>query len=160
MSSNWEGMASVKKGNVGENIIRSYLEEQGYVVYHPSMKMPHPFDFMCYKDGEFFIADVKTKPCRDKYPDTGMDYEDYINYKRIGAEHNLGVFIFYVDPKLKIIYGNWLSELDKHTQVKTEHLVLKYPIIYGRVIFFPLVNMLKIKELSEEDCGRLDAISK
>jgi len=133
-------------GSMGEDIIKSYLKAQGYCVYETT-SYPHPFDFLCYKDGKSFVAEVKTKRLMEKYAATGICIKHYKTYKQFQESYNIPVFIFFVDTSLNAIYGNYLNELDKPTQFKGT----AYPIIMHRssVIVFPTANMRIIALLSQ-----------
>jgi hypothetical protein len=41
--------------------------------------------------------DVKTKPRRYRYEDTGIDYYSYVNYQRISSDNNKPFYLFFVD---------------------------------------------------------------
>ncbi len=130
-------------GSTGEEIIKSYLINNGWVVYAPENLSPHPFDFLCYKNGSSFIAEVKTKPKMKFYNATGIDYRHYIIYRDYQEKHSLPVFIFFVDYSLNLIYGNYLNELDKpYTQIESGNRIV-YPIINRKhnIITFPLSLM-------------------
>ncbi len=104
----WENKDSVKKGNYGENIINTYLEDKGYVVYRPITDGPHCFDHLAIKDKkQVIIAEVKTKAKLNNYDETGFEYKHYLEYKFISGKHNIPVFIFFVDEMLKEVYGNF-----------------------------------------------------
>lgn len=129
-------------GYSGEQIIEDYLIGEGWILYRPE-NHPHPFDFLCYKNGSSFIAEVKTKPKMKLYNATGIDYRHYIIYRDYQEKHNLPVFIFFVDYSLNLIYGNYLNELDKpYTQIESGKRIV-YPIINRRhnIITFPLSAM-------------------
>ena len=42
----WEDKIQVKKGNLGENIVKDTLEKKGYVVYKCVTERAHAFDFL------------------------------------------------------------------------------------------------------------------
>ncbi len=77
---------TTKKGNIGEKLIDAFLIKKGCKFYFPGFNGSHLFDRFCYrikKDGtiESFIVEIKTKPRRNNYPDTGIDLHSYNNYK-------------------------------------------------------------------------------
>ena len=83
------------KGKIGEDIVRRYLEEKGYVVYKPVTEGAHAFDILAVKDKKtVIIADVKTKARRNYFPDTGINYKHYVEYKVILKTLLTSVFIF------------------------------------------------------------------
>ena len=71
------------------------MEEKGYVVYKPVTEGAHAFDILAVKDKKtVIIADVKTKARRNYFPDTGINYKHYVEYKAISEKHCLPVFLF------------------------------------------------------------------
>ena len=117
---NWEDQTTVKKGNIGEDIVSDYFKARNYIPYKPDAEGSHPFDrIMARADKkEIFIAEVKTKARRIYYPDTGIDIRHYDSYKYIQDKYNIDVFIYFVDEYLKTIYGNFLRILDKERVMK------------------------------------------
>jgi len=154
---NWQQKLTVKKGNLGEEIISRFLERKGYVIYSPETKnKAHAFDRLAIKDKEqIIIAEIKTKARRNKYADTGIDKRNYDQYIKIQNKYNIPVFIFFVDEMLKKIYGNWLSKLIIPIIIEGK----QYPLILNNIIYFPLVNMINIAELSEQQITELKKLS-
>ena len=138
-------------GSVGEAIVKDYLISQGWIVYAPCNNGPHPFDFMCYKNGKAFIAEVKTKTVMSKYFATGIPISHYNTYKQFQTQYNMPVFIFFVDTSLGFIYGNYLDELEKPIDLREEGTTAHYPLIMQKsaVIVFPLVNMRTIAPIGQ-----------
>ena len=154
---NWQQKLTVKKGNLGEEIISRFLERKGYVIYSPETKdKAHAFDRLAIKDKEqIIIAEIKTKARRNKYADTGIDKRNYDQYVKIQNKYNIPVFIFFVDEMLKKVYGNWLSKLIIPIIIEGK----QYPLILNNIIYFPLVNMINIAELSEQQITELKKLS-
>lgn len=96
------------------------------------------------------VVEVKSKPRRDKYPDTGIPTRHYDDYKHIENKYGIQVFIAFVDEVLKKIYGNFLEELEKPEG--------RYPLRYANVIYFPLSKMRDITMLTDEQCAELTAL--
>ena len=138
-------------GSIGEAIIKNYLMSQGWIVYAPCNNGPHPFDFLCYKNGKSFIAEVKTKAVMNKYFATGIPISHYNTYKQFQTQYNIPVFIFFVDTSLGFIYGNYLDELEKPTHLKEDGGIVEYPLIMQKsgVVVFPIVNMRMIAPISQ-----------
>lgn len=151
---------SLQKGSIGEEIIQRYLEENGYVVYRPITQGAHAFDILAVKNKKkIIVADSKAKARRNYYPDTGIDYKHYKDYKRISVTHNLNVFLFFVDEMLKIIYGNWLHVLESECKIKYKDKVIDYPLLQKEIIYFSLSKMKKICDLKTEDAEALKSKS-
>ena len=154
---NWQQKLTVKKGNLGEEIISRFLERKGYVIYSPETKdKAHAFDRLAIKDKEqIIIAEIKTKARRNKYADTGINKRNYEQYIKIQNKYNIPVFIFFVDEMLKKVYGNWLSKLIIPIIIEGK----QYPLILNNIIYFPLINMINIAELSEQQITELKKLS-
>ena len=155
---NWNDQQTTKKGNVGEEIVRKYLKDMGFIPYSPTCDGSHPFDNLCAsKDKQtIFIAEVKSKPARTYYPDTGVDIRHFNTYKDISEKHNLDVFIFFVDEDRCEVYGNWLSELEKKRIIKIDDFnnTKEYPWEQGYIHYWPLAAMIHIGDLGESELLR------
>lgn len=161
MSIKWEKRITVIKGDTGEKIVTEYLVRRGYIPYKPEPVGAHPFDRLCATPDKkhIFIAEIKTKPARVHYPDTGIDIRHYRDYENVSKAHNLEVFIFFVDQDSKQIYGNKLSELVLERTVEHKGKQIKYPLQDRGIIYFPLVAMKRIGELSDQQCETLESLS-
>ena len=128
-NSDWESRTAVKKGNVGEEIVRAFLESKGFVVYKPATDAAHPFDMLAVKDKRLCIAaEVKTKAMRTHYRDTGFNKSTYYDYVEFSQKHNMDIYVFFVDEHKSEIYGNWLKKLEQPRDVKMEN---------GKVVHYP-----------------------
>jgi len=158
---NWNDKPQVKKGNIGEDIVKQYLINNGYIPYKPDAPGAHPFDHLCASRDKrnIFIADTKSKPARIYYPDTGINLKNYKEYKYIQEKHNLNVFIFFVDEDSANIYGNFLKVLDKEISIDHNGVRLDYPRIEKNIIYFPLISMKQIGKIPEKDLSMLRAYS-
>lgn len=144
----WESKSTVKKGNIGEEIVKTYLEGKGYILYNPTTPGAHVFDNLATKDKtNIFVVEVKTKPRRLYYKDTGINYSHFKTYQEVAEKHNLKVFIFFVDDIEEKIYGNELQNLTKSYYEKGKHYPLYEP--HSKIIYFPLANMVDIANLNE-----------
>ena len=155
-ATNFNSLPQVIKGNIGESIVDALLLEWGEVLYKPISDIAHPFDRLCVgKNRFFYIAEVKTKPARRIYPDTGIDIRHYISYKAAWQAQNLDTFLFFVDDGKNEIYGNWLSDLERKITVLHGGKALEYPLIQQNIIYFPLVLMKHIYKLKQEEIQKL-----
>jgi len=147
-SDSWSEKVSVKKGNIGEEIVFNYLRDLGYVIYRPVTDGAHAFDNLCVSRDKrtIFIAEIKTKEARQYYPDTGININSYNEYKFIERKYNLPVFLFFVDAANQKIYGNFLTRLET-PRVEGE---CSYPLQQNGIIYFPLSNMELVAELTAE----------
>ena len=152
---NWEDKEQVKKGNIGEDAVERFLEEEGFVIYKPVTDVAHPFDRLCVKDkNTVFIAEIKTKPKRTYYPDTGFDYRHYEDYQRM-QEKGLNVYIFFVDESQGIVYGNPLNKISENCTVEHNGKMLEYPKREGGIIYFPVQNMEFFNYLEENEVNSI-----
>ena len=152
---NWGDKKEVKKGNIGEVAVERFLEEQGFVVYKTTTDAPHPFDMLCVKDkNTVFAAEIKTKPKRTFYPDTGFNYTHYEDYQRM-QKKGLYVYIFFVDEREGVVYGNTLDKLSEKCTIEHKGNILEYPKIERNIIYFPIKKMENIKDLEEDEINSI-----
>lgn len=156
-NSAWHEQRKTKIGDYGERLIREHLEKLGCICYKSVTDGPHPCDFFMFNRDKHVIAvEVKTKPARKKYPDTGFDLRHYNGYKKFTEEHSMYMFIFFVDEERGEIYGNYLHKLDE-TRISNG---MSYPTEertkYGQIIrYYPLSAMIPIRKLSREEICEL-----
>lgn len=157
---NWEDKVQVKKGDLGERIVRDTLESKGYVVYKSVTEKAHAFDFLAVKDKKVFvIAEVKSKARFNKYEATGIDVKHYNEYRYIFENQNIDVVLFFVDehPKEERIYCQSLSVLMQEKIIAG----VKYPntqIASGKIIF-SLSDMITVCKLLPDQLAELKKYS-
>ena len=162
----WHSLPEVQKGDYGEDIIQSFMEKKGYSCYKSVTNGSHKIDFLCMRDnGENFFVEVKTKARRRKYPDTGFNFAQYKTYKELSSKENKRIFICFVDPLLKKIYGNYLDILDKKRISGDKTIQRLYPSVeenkYGvKIIYFPIAYMEHIAYLSDSQLFMLKKLYK
>lgn len=142
----------VTKGRIGERIVDDWLVRKGFVPYRPIEGVAHPFDrLVASRDKRTIrVVEVKSKPRRERYPDTGISVGHFQDYRHIEDTYNVPVFIAFVDERLKKVYGNFLSELCKSNG--------RYPLVQSGIIYFPLCHMKRLADLTEEQCVELEAL--
>lgn len=146
----WNDRKSVKKGNVGERIVNDWLKNRGFIIYQPITDCAHGFDRIISKNREqLIIAEIKTKAKRNSYPDTGINYKHYLEYKKISELHNLPVWIFFVDEMLGEIYGGKLSDFEKPDLYVYKGKKLSYPRVEENNIFLPAVHESYCNDIKE-----------
>jgi len=156
----WQDKIQVKKGDLGENIVKDTLEKKGYIVYKCVTERAHAFDFLAVKDKKVFvIAEVKSKARFNKYEATGIDLRHFYEYKFIYNNHKIDILLFFVDehPKEERIYCQKLSVLMKEKTICN----VKYPnteISKGKIIF-SLTDMITVCKLSKDQLSELKKYS-
>jgi hypothetical protein len=153
----WQAKTTVKKGNIGEQIINKFLIAKGFIPYFTDVDCPHPFDRLCAsKDKKtLFIAESKAKPARVYYPDTGIDKRHYDGYKFIQKKYRIGVFLFFVDEDAGKVYGNFLKRLDNPTTINHRGKIIDYPLEQKGIIYFPLSKMILAGIIPDDELNRL-----
>lgn len=156
----WNSKKEVKKGNVGEKVIKIFLERKGFIIYKPETEGKHAFDMLAVKDKkQIIIAEVKSYPRRNYYADTGLNLNHYREYKNIIDTYHFPIFLFFIDEMKGEIYGNWLTRLEEPYKAGK----LTYPLIQsgttGKRIYFPLCHMISIGKLSDEEVKALKEYS-
>lgn len=150
---------TTKKGIVGERIANDFLIKQGWTLYS-AKEQRHQVDFIAMKKNKTCMIEVKCKARRNKYPDTGFNYSQYVEYKNQIELTKLPLFVFFVDEQLKQIYYCNLTEESK----PKERNGITYPLIYnsdtkGKIIFFYQPDMKVLCNLSERDVLEIKGLS-
>lgn len=158
---NWSDKTEVKKGNIGERLVRRYLVSQDLIPYlvDSVVNKSHPFDMLgaSLDKNTIFIAEVKTKARLYKYNGTGFNLKHFNIYKSIVSKYNIPLFIFFVDDVLKAIYGERLDVICR--KIKDKYAT--YPMLLNSsLIIFSLENMKILKRLSTEDIKKIRLYSK
>lgn len=171
----WEENQTVKKGNLGEALIDEYVEKNGFRIYQPDpSKGSHPVDrFIMKVDKDNFpdkngdlinlhiiAIEVKTKPARDLYPDTGFDLSSYAHYKRICETYKIRVAIYFVDDIAGKIYGNYFDELEKERVIEVRGKEMHYPFNHNGIRYYPTSAMKTIIILTDEQVSEIKKYSK
>lgn len=157
----WADRKTVKKGDVGEALVDDFLRGKHVIPYKPDYDGAHPFDRLCatVDKRSIFIADIKTKARREFYADTGIDVRHYREYKHVENKYKLRIFIFFVDEKLREVYGNWLTVLERPLELSVGSKIFNYPLTQKNIIYFPLVHMQPISTITLEKAKELMALS-
>jgi len=153
MSPPFKKLPTSKKGSFGEQIVKNFLKENGCTIYSSDDKEEgHPIDFIVVRGTEIVAVDVKTKPRREYYQDTGFDLKDFDKYTELQNINKIKVVIYFVDEREKKVYVALLSNLSRKIKVGEKN----YPFIEGagreKVIYFPLQNMKIIRSLTDLEC--------
>ena len=156
----WEDKTTVKKGNIGERIVKKYFESKGYVIYKCITEKAHAFDFLAVKDKKIFlIAEIKSKARLNKYEATGINSRHYQEYLTIMENMKIDIILFFVDehPKEERIYCQRLSVLKT---LKTVNKINFPNIQIARdITLFSLADMIEVKKLNLEELNELKLYS-
>ena len=151
----------LKKGKLGETIVDMYLMDRGVIPYQPVLEnVAHPFDRLCASRDKrrLFVVEVKAKPARYAYPDTGINISHWNDYTNIEDTYGIDVYIFFVDEERREVYGGRLDDLAKATIIEDQERTLHYPMRQNGIIYFPLANMKTVAKLEDEQVERLEAL--
>jgi len=151
---------ALRKGDVGEELVRCRLEAQGWVVYKPITDKAHAFDILCIKNKRTAIAmDVKAKARLNKYPATGINQKHFEEYKYFSEKHLMDFWVIFVDEMQKSVYGNRLTELEKPRTVEGKTYPWVMPTKGQPVRLWPLEAMITIGSIDAETQARLVDLS-
>jgi len=109
-----------KKGREGEKHVASQIATCGYKVlyiggcqlYHITGEKYYSVDLEFFGEGKTIWVQVKNKPPRKKYPDTGMEWWRYQHLVKHQKESGLPVLVLFTDTDgNKLIYGEWLNNI-------------------------------------------------
>jgi len=154
-----------KKGKLAEQIVGDWLREKGYIpyFYDDAIDRAHPFDILAASEDKkrILIAEVKGKPARKFYADTGVNQSNFLDYLHIGTKYKIPIFIFFVDEDKRQIYGNWLSKLEKPREEfnRSHTKKIRYPLIDRKIRYWPVSCMIKIVDLTNEQVEKLEELS-
>jgi Holliday junction resolvase len=140
---------SLKKGEIGERIIREHLESKGWIVYIPFTKhKAHYFDMLATKNKERAIAiDVKTKARLNKWNAQGIDVRHYNQYMNFLNKHNVPFYICFVDDKSGDVH---VAELDKlHDPIKVNECIIAWNTSQMKLLMN--IGSKMVEELSQYD---------
>jgi hypothetical protein len=158
---------TTRAGTLGERIARRLLEAKNYMVYTPDeLDGAHPIDIVAINKDRLvaLLCDVKAKPRRVHWPDTGIDMRHWLKYQCLGITHNVRVFLIFVDWEAGEVYGGFLDELERQREVKTGKGRFWYPRTenYGRseIRYFPLAAMHKVGTLMPDEASDLKQLSR
>lgn len=162
----FNGQATARKGALGERIAERYLREAGFHVYSPcDLENAHPIDrvAVCKRTLSVLLCDVKTKPKRVLYADTGIDVHHWQTYWTLGKTHNMRVYLIFVDEDSAEVYGQFLDVLERKVSVRHNGRTTWYPRTENNgdseIRYFPIQSMRKFADLTPEEQFELQELS-
>lgn len=159
----WQDRDSVRKGNIGEKIVDDWLLARGWVPYRPIADAAHPFDrLVASRDKkQIVVVEVKSKPAREAFPDTGIDFRHFCDYRGVATKYRIPVFLAFVDEKASQVYGQFLSKLlQTHREYGREYPWRPRPNKKPDIVYFALSQMRHIANLSSEQVLSLAELRK
>jgi hypothetical protein len=153
---------ALKKGAVGEAIVRQLMEAKGWTVYQPFTEGAHAFDILGIKDKKTAIAlDVKTKARLNKWPITGVSQSHFEEYWEFSEKHCMQFWIVFVDEMLREIYGNTIEELERSVLCEDGTI---YPWVSEdprgkKIRYWHLDSMRHIADIEVDDAETLRSLS-
>lgn len=154
-----------KKGDFGERLVDDYIKSRKKMIpYEPVWPGAHPFDRILASPDkkDLLILDVKSKARRQLYPDQGINFNHYIQYKTISKKYNIPVFLVFVDEGNGDVYGNYLRNLEIPVSIRVRDQEKEYPSIElssAKIIYFPISNMITLFHLTHEQRKTLRDLS-
>lgn len=151
-------LQTVKKGDIGESIIKEMLEARGYIIMQPTSNAPHPFDMVAVRDkSEFMLVEVKTKARMQRRKETGINQANFKYYYEACQKHNFRLFLVFVDehPAEQRIYGNYLDVLEEQEVINGITYPYTEKLKGGVVRFYPLSKMKTLTRLTPEQVKTL-----
>ncbi len=136
---------ALKKGEIGENIIRIFFEQKGWIVYFPFTKnKAHFFDMLCtYNKQKVIAVDVKTKARLNNWNAQGIDVKSYNQYLNFVNTTKVNFYLIFVDDKNGDVYGADITKL-------------KNPIYPNdKIIAWELKQMKFLFKITEEQINEL-----
>lgn len=132
---------SLKKGEIGEQIIRERLEAKGWIVYFPFTKnRPHYFDLLAtYQKEKAIAVDVKTKARLNKYTAQGINTKQYEQYKRFTENNKIAFWIVFIDEYNGEIHTAQIDRLEN-----------PFYLCDGKIIAWQLDQMICLGKITED----------
>ena len=150
---------ALRKGAVGEQVVRAFLERAGWVVYQPMTEGAHCFDMLCIKGKRTAVAfDVKAKARLNRYPATGINQRHFEEYAAFSDKHRMPFWVVFVDEGMRAVYGNTIEQLEIPRTVEGR----EYPVVMPWKVptrLWPLEAMRPIHTLTEEQAATLAALN-
>ncbi len=156
----WYNKESVRKGQVGERIVKDILIKEFQMIYEPAKPGPHDFDFYVSKNGTMHVVEAKTKEKMVHYDCVGFDQRHLERYRAHESRYNMPVFIYFVDASLREVYGNWLDALERPFHDKNKQFPWVLNNRGGPIINFHMNNMRRnLGVVSEEDAKLIKSLT-
>lgn len=158
----WSERKTVKKGDLGESIVRRVLENKNYIIYNPTTPGPHAFDILAVKNKiDFIVAEVKSKARMNRFRATGIDVRHYNDYVKVLEKYGIDVILFFVDehPEEKRVYCASLNKLKIDKEIEGK-IYPNFDILKSHnIVLFHLSEMTHIEYLEDAEVLELQKLS-
>ena len=141
----FSALTTTKLGKVGETYIAEFAKSKKSKAYIPAKDESYPVDSICISGNTIWFLEVKTKPRRKWYEDTGCDLNDFKLYCTLDGP----VYILWADFITESLYGAWLDDLKP---------VLKEE--KGKYAYFPLSSMTTYRTLTTPEVEELKKLNR
>lgn len=133
----FSALTTVKLSDYTEKLfIPEFSRKFNCKVYTPNeTNKSFPIDCIALSGFSMLGLDIKAKCRRKFYEDTGADTKDIETYLMLPFD----VYLLWVCPIEKRVYGNWLSVLNEFKNV------------VGKYTYFPLNQMVDFRDLTQEE---------
>ena len=153
----FEELTTTKKGTLGEEIVKSFLANNGWIIYDTNYKGAHPFDFMYASPDKrkMYLADVKTKKRFDYRKKgelvTGIDTRHFKEYQHLQDAYDNDFTLFFVDELEGTVYCELISKLEVSSYEITDSQSTK--------TIFNLKDMMLVTKLTQHEVEELNRLS-
>jgi len=148
MNSVFSQLPRTRKGTIAEEYVRDVLISRGWHIYTYSADQSHPVDMLAFTpDNQLVAVEVKCKPARLYYPDTGINVRHYHHYHNLQTQFNLPILLLFVDEHSKTVYGNYLNHLSQPITIVDNQRILHYPMVADNLVYFPLQVMVHYADI-------------
>lgn len=165
MCKDFEKKPEYRKGRIGEEIVRRWLEQAGYSVNPPDDVAPSGasvVDFVVEGKYERFFVEVKVKSpfayCYGRYPVYTFAASQIDTYEAYRAEHDTPVALYIVDEERKVLCAQYLTNLAQPKRVEDKFFPLDIEQVNGLYRYYHISQFTVLCELDDDDLARLAAI--
>lgn len=140
---------SLKKGEIGEALFCSYMQNKGWITYRPTIiDKAHYFDLLCTLNKEKVIAfDIKTKARLNKWNAQGINLIHYNQYMNFVNNSKIPFYLVFIDDKIGTVHCADITNLKN--PIYPNHSIIAWDICQMHYLF--TIDKNAINELSKYD---------
>lgn len=144
MEKDFNNLPTTILGSFGEKYITEFAISKNSKPYIPAFKASFPVDGICISQtGKPFAIELKTKPRRLYYSDSGMDAIDFNTY----LNFHIPVYVLFCDHITKSMYGQWAKKLEPYQKQE------------GKLVYFDLKHFDEYRKLKYDEVLELISLS-